>query len=615
MRVRTPSAEPASPSAKPRNDLSTMRSLLPYLWPRDWELRLRVVSALLFLLGAKLINVWVPVFYKHSVDALAPKDVAIAVPIGMLLAYGGARVMAQTFGELRDALFTKVAQRAIRRVGLEVFRHMHRLALRFHLDRQTGGLSRSIERGSKGIEFLLQFMLFNILPTLLEIGLVCGMLWHLYDARFAVVTFLTIACYIGFTLGVTEWRGKFRRVMNETDQEANTKAIDSLLNYETVKYFGNEEHEAGRFDQALQRYEKAAVVSRTTLSMLNIGQGFVITGGLTAIMLMAAYGVAEGRMQVGDFVLVNTFLIQLYLPLNFLGFVYNQMKQSLIDMEAMFTLLEQNVEIADAPQAPALVVAGGEVVFDRVCFGYAADRQILKGVSFAVPAGRKVAIVGPSGAGKSTISRLLFRFYDVTDGRILIDGQDIRGVTQYSLRAAIGIVPQDTVLFNDSIYYNIAYGRPGADRAEVERAARMASVHDFVQRLPQGYAARVGERGLKLSGGEKQRVAIARTILKAPQILIFDEATSALDTHTEREIQESLREVSANHTTLVIAHRLSTVVDADEIIVLDQGRIVERGRHDLLLAEGGRYAEMWKKQQETAHLQAELSQVLADEEI
>ena len=611
MRPRQPDKYHA-PGPRRHGDFGTLAILLPYLWPRDLGLRARVVLSIAFLVGAKLINLWVPMLYRDSIDALSPKDTAIALPLGLILAYGSARVMGQAFGELRDAIFVKVAQRAIRRVALVVFRHLHRLALRYHLDRQTGGLTRAIERGTKGIEFLLSFTLFNILPTLLEIGLVCGMLWSLFGIGYALVTGLTIAVYISFTLGVTEWRMKFRRTMNESDQEASTKAIDSLLNYETVKYFGNEEHEALRFDSALQRYERAAVANRTTLSMLNIGQGAVIAVGLTAIMAMAAQGVVDGHMKVGDFVLVNTYLIQLYLPLNFLGFVYREVKQALLDMDSMFSLLAENVEVADPPEAPALVLGGGEVVFDDVRFGYGADREILKGVSFTVRPGHRVAIVGPSGAGKSTISRLLFRFYDLSGGRILIDGQDIRAVTQASLRAAIGIVPQDTVLFNDSVYYNIAYGRPGATDDEIRQAARLARIHDFVSGLPQGYDTRVGERGLKLSGGEKQRVAIARTILKGPKILLFDEATSALDTHTEREIQASLAEVSRNRTTLVIAHRLSTVVDADEILVLEDGRVVERGRHLALLDEGGRYAAMWWKQQETAHLRQELESLVAE---
>jgi len=587
-----------------RNELRTVRTLLPYLWPRArGDLRVRVMLAVACLVGAKLANVSVPLFYKQAVDILSAETTAlVALPIGLILAYGLTRLMAQAFGELRDALFARVGQNAIRTVALKTFEHLHSLSLRFHLDRQTGGLSRVIERGVKGIEFLLNFMLFNILPTLLEIFLVCGILWGLFDIWFALVTFVTITSYIAYTLIVTEWRLKYRRAMNEKDEEANTKAIDSLLNFETVKYFNNERHEAKRFDNALQGYENAAVKSIMSLSVVNVGQGFIIACGLVAIMAMAGLGVKNGTMSVGDFVLVNTYLVQLYLPLNFLGFVYRQIRQSLTDMDKMFRILEIDTDVADQSDAAELRLERGEVQFQSVYFGYDPRRPILKDVSFVARPGEMVAIVGPTGAGKSTISRLLFRFYDVTDGSVSIDGQDLRGVSQQSLRRCIGIVPQDTVLFNDTIFYNIAYGRPDASPSEIEEAARIAKIHDFIMGLPDGYHTRVGERGLKLSGGEKQRVAIARTILKRPQILLFDEATSALDTATEREIQKSLREVATGHTTLVIAHRLSTIVDADEIIVLDEGRIVERGKHAELLTHDGTYAVMWTRQQEAQEL-------------
>jgi ABC-type transport system involved in Fe-S cluster assembly fused permease/ATPase subunit len=577
-----------------------LRNLGRYLWPADVaEMKVRVVAALSCLALAKLANVTVPVLYRDAVDLLVGEvGTIVALPLGLLIAYGLVRVMTIAFAEFRDAIFAKVGQRAIRTVALSAFRHLHALSLRFHLERQTGGLTRAIERGTKAIDLFLNFMLFNILPTLLEITMVCGILWAMFNFWFGLVTFLTVTSYIAFTVTVTEWRIKFRRQMNETDQQANTRAIDSLLNYETVKYFGNEEHEAQRFDHALESYERAAVLNKTSLSFLNVGQAGIIGGGLTLMMVLAANGVVAGEMTIGDFVLVNTYLIQLFQPLNFLGYAYREIKQALIDMEAMFNLLEINQEVADDDDALPLPEGPGAVKFEDVSFAYDPRREILQGISFNIPAGHKLAIVGPSGAGKSTIARLMFRFYDASAGSIRIDGQDIRRVTQKSVRAAIGVVPQDTVLFNDTIYYNIAYGRPGASAAEIEAAARLSSIHDFIVDLPDGYETMVGERGLKLSGGEKQRVAIARTILKNPRILIFDEATSALDTHTEREIQAALHKVSADHTTLVIAHRLSTVVDADEIIVLEQGKIVERGRHDDLLARNHLYAAMWRRQQD-----------------
>jgi ATP-binding cassette subfamily B protein len=597
--MRDPSLSAASPLD--RNAWRTVVDLLPYLWPKhETGSRVRVVVATMFLVAAKVATVYVPLVYSRAVDALTPGKAMLLIPIGLIGAYGLLRVASAGFAELRDATFAAVQQSVMRKAGMQSFRHMHRLSLRFHLDRQTGGLSRSIERGTTGIETVLRLAVFNIVPTLFEVLLVTGILWKMFDWRFAAVTFTAVALYLVFTTGFTNWRVKFRRTMNETDSDARTKAIDSLLNYETVKYFGNERHEATRYDHALARYEKAAVKSQVTLNMLNIGQAAIIAGGLALVMLMAAQGVKAGTMTVGKFVLVNTYLMQLYQPLNFIGFVYVQIKQGLVDMEQMFRLLATGAEITDRPGAATLPVThdAAELQFENVVFGYRPDRVILKGVSFTVKPGHTLAIVGPTGAGKSTINRLLFRFYDVTSGAVRIDGRDIRDITQDSLRAAIGVVPQDTVLFNDTIRYNIAYGRPGATAQEIEDAARLAQVHDFVQRLPDGYDTKVGERGLKLSGGEKQRVAIARTILKNPRILILDEATSALDTRTEQDIQQALRRLSRDRTTLTIAHRLSTVVDADQIIVLDQGEVVERGTHHQLLAHDGVYARMWALQAE-----------------
>jgi ATP-binding cassette subfamily B protein len=605
MRSRSTSTPPLLVSS--RTTWQTIVSLLPYLWPKGEPMaRLRVVVAVMFLVAAKLATVSVPLFYSRAVDALAPKDAAgamVVVPFALIIAYGLLRMASSGFGELRDAVFAAVQQRTVRRVALQTFQHLHNLSLRFHLDRQTGGLSRALDRGSAGVQSVLRLAVFSIVPTLFEVAMVTAVIWRLFDWRFAALTLAAVAVYISFTLLFTNWRVRFRRAMNDVDSEAQTKAIDSLLNYETVKYFGNEAHEARRFDEAQARYERAAVKSSVSLNMLNLGQAVIVAAALAGIMLMAAQGVRDGTMTVGKFVLVNTYLIQLYQPLGMLGFVYRELKQGLVDMEQMFTLLRVPQEVSDKPGAiplaPHLADAPAcSVAFEGVHFGYNANREILRGVSFTVPAGHRLAIVGPTGAGKSTLSRLLFRFYDVTAGRVLVDGLDIRDLKQDSLRAAIGVVPQDTVLFNDSIRYNIAYGRPGASQAEIEAAARAAQVHDFVQRLPEGYDTRVGERGLKLSGGEKQRVAIARTILKNPRILILDEATSALDTRTEQDIQTALRAVSHDRTTLVIAHRLSTVVDADEIIVLEDGQVAERGTHASLLADGGLYAQMWAMQAE-----------------
>jgi len=568
--------------------------LVPYLLEFKW----RVTFVIILLVASKLANVVVPLALKEIVDAMSKPQAMLAIPVFLIAGYGLLRLFSTLFGELRDALFAKVTQRAIRRVALQVFEHLHSLSLRFHLERQTGGVSRDIERGTRGISFLLTFLLFNILPTLLEIGLVAAILFVKYNPWFAIITFATLVLYIAFTLIITEWRMVFRRTMNDKDSKANTRAIDSLINYETVKYFGNEKYEVSRYDEQMKDWETSAVKNQTSLAALNAGQSIIIAIGVTLLMLLAADEVVKGNMTVGDLVLVNVFMLQLYMPLHFLGFVYREIKNALADMEKMFRLLDANREIEDAPNAPSLQLSKAAVRFEGVEFSYDPTRQILHGVDLEIPSGHTVAVVGSSGAGKSTLSRLLFRFYDVDTGSISIDGQDIRNVTQNSLRASIGIVPQDTVLFNDTIYYNIAYGKPNASRDEVIRAAQSAHIHHFIESLPQGYDSMVGERGLKLSGGEKQRVAIARAILKDPAILIFDEATSALDSKSEKAIQDELRNIAQNRTTLVIAHRLSTVVDAHQILVMDKGRIIERGTHRELLSQQGVYAQMWALQQQ-----------------
>jgi ATP-binding cassette, subfamily B, heavy metal transporter len=600
---------------------SVMRGLWPYIWPSDRaDLKRRVAVSMVLLLAAKLATIAVPFTFKWATDALTGEGTApvapsawlawaLAAPLLMVVAYGGMRILMAALTQMRDGIFAKVAMNAVRRLAYRTFEHMHQLSLRFHLERKTGGLTRVLERGRNAIETIVRMVIMQLVPTIIELGLIIAVLLYQFDWRYVAVILVTVVVYMVFTYYATEWRIGIRRKMNDSDTEANVKAIDSLLNYETVKYFVAEEREARRYDRTMARYEDASVKAYVSLAVLNAGQATIFTIGLAAVMVMCAYGIKQGTNTVGDLVMINAMMIQLYQPLNFMGMVYREIKQAVIDIETMFSILGQKPEIADRPDAKPLEVRRGAIRFDNVSFAYEAERPILKGLSFEVPAGHTVAVVGPSGAGKSTISRLLFRFYEVTGGRITIDGEDIRDVTQTSLRAAIGMVPQDTVLFNDTIRYNIRYGRWEASDAEVEQAARMAQIDDFIRASPKGYNTEVGERGLKLSGGEKQRVAIARTILKAPPILLLDEATSALDSHTEREIQDALERVSQNRTTLVIAHRLSTIVGADEIIVLDQGVIAERGTHYELLVKGGLYASMWNRQREAAAAREKLAEI------
>ncbi|MEP5632662.1 MAG: ABC transporter ATP-binding protein/permease [Tateyamaria sp.] len=595
-----PGGPTSSEHAERASGLRTIRKVAPYLWPDNMPwVKKRVVLALIALVVSKLISVYTPIIYRNAVDALADSGVSpLALgAVGLTLAYGFARLMTVGFQQLRDAIFTRVGQRALRMLALETFQHIHRLSMRYHITRKTGGLSRIIERGVKGVEFLLRFLLFSIGPLVLELVLIGIILTILFDAWYLLIVSVTIGIYVWFTFAVTEWRVKLRRVMNDQDTDANQKAIDSLLNYETVKYFGAESREANRYDAAMAGYEEAAVKTNYSLAFLNFGQSVIITSGLVGIMIMAAVGVQNGTLTVGDFVMVNAYMIQITMPLNFLGTVYREIRQALVDMGQMFDLLEQPAEVTDKPDAPVLNVTGGRVELRDVHFGYDPERAILKGVSLVAEPGEQVAIVGSTGSGKSTIGRLLFRFYDVGDGALSIDGQDIRDVTQESLHAAIGVVPQDTVLFNDTIHYNIAYGRDNASEADIVAAAKAAQIHDFIQRLPDGYQTTVGERGLKLSGGEKQRVGIARTLLKNPPILLLDEATSALDTETEQEIKDALNAAGEGRTVLTIAHRLSTIAEADRIVVLEDGLVVESGTHDALLARDGRYAQLWHRQQ------------------
>jgi ATP-binding cassette subfamily B protein len=620
-------ARPGSDSSVERATLiGTLAHLWPYIWPGDRvDLKMRVVWSVVLLLVAKVATLTVPFTFKWAIDALTGADSApvassswklwlIASPLIMTVSYGGLRVLMAVLTQWRDGIFARVAMHAVRKLAYLTFIHMHELSLRFHLERKTGGLTRVLERGRSGIEVIVRMVILQLVPTVVEVSLLMGVLLWKFDWRYVLATMITVVVFMYYTYIATEWRIEIRRKMNESDTEANTKAIDSLLNYETVKYFSAEGREATRYDRSMERYERASVKTYTSLAVLNTGQAVIFTAGLTATMLMCAIGVRGGKNTVGDFVMINAMMIQLYQPLNFMGMVYREIKQAIIDIEKMFDVLSRNPEVKDVPGARPLIVSSGQLRFEDVSFAYDPERPILRGLSFEVPAGKTVAIVGPSGAGKSTISRLLFRLYDISGGRILIDGQDIRGVTQASLRESIGMVPQDTVLFNDTIRYNIRYGRWDATDAEVEQAARLAQIDAFIRMSPKGYETQVGERGLKLSGGEKQRVAIARTVLKAPPILVLDEATSALDSHTEHEIQEALERVSRNRTSLVIAHRLSTIVGADEIIVLDQGRIAERGTHSELLACGGLYASMWNRQREAQEARERLALIADDSE-